>query len=88
MSTIEEDIQRRTDFYNRPDAAKFLCKEGIRKTRQVMSALMLAGGSTAEDSVIDSLSFNCMNNVIFALHPQHVNIRDKANGMIIASIRR
>jgi len=88
MSTREENIERRTKFYNNPDVAKFLSKEGVPKSKKAMSALMIAGGSSASESIADSLSFNCLNYVIFAIHPQQINIRDKANGMIIATIRR
>ena len=88
MSTSEDNIQRRTKFYNRLDVAKFLSKEGIPKSKKAMSALMLAGGSSASESKVDSPSFDCLNYVVFAVHPQQINIRDKANGMIIATIRR
>jgi hypothetical protein len=86
--TREEDIQRRTDFYNRADVAKFLSKEGVPRTTKAMSALLVAGGSSAKDSLPDSVSFNCLNFVVFAVHPQQINIRDKANGMIIATMKR
>ena len=88
MSTREDDIQRRTKFYNNPDVAKFVSKEGVPKSKKAMSALMIAGGSSASESVPNSLAFDCLNYVIFAIHPQQINIRDKANGMIIATIRR
>jgi hypothetical protein len=88
MTTKEEDIQTRKDFYNREDVAKFLGKEGIPRTKVAMSALMVAGGVSAKDSVAGSISFNCLDFVVFAVHPQQINVRDKANGMIIATIRR
>lgn len=88
MATIEEDVQRRKDFYNKPEVTKYLCKEGVPKTKSAMSALMLAGGYSKEDSIIDSVSFKCLNGVLFAVHPQQINIRDKINGMIIASLHR
>ena len=88
MSTIEEDVQRRKDFYNKPEVTKFLCKEGVPKTKRAMSALILAGGNSTEDSIADSICFKCLNSVVFALHPQQINIRDKMTGMIIASVHR
>jgi hypothetical protein len=86
--TTEEDIQRRTDFYNRPDVAKFLSKNGIPRTSRAMSDLMVAGGTAAMDSEKGSISFNCLSFIVFAVHPQQINIRDKENGMIIATIKR
>jgi hypothetical protein len=86
--TTEQDIKTRTDFYNRPDVVKFLCKEGVPRTKKAMGALMVAGGSSAKDSKIDSVSFNCLSFIVFAVHPQQINVRDKSNGMIIASFRR
>ena len=88
MSTTEDNIQRRTKFYNRPDVAKFLSKEGIPNSKKSMCALMIAGGSSVTESIAGSPSFDCLNYVVFAVHPQQINISDKANGMIIATIRR
>lgn len=88
MTTIEQDVQTRRDFYNKPEVAKFLNKEGIPRTKGAMSAMMIAGGLTPDDSQAGSISFNCLNFIIFAVHPQQINLTDKANGKIIASIRR
>jgi hypothetical protein len=88
MSAREENIERRTKFYNNPDVAKFLNKEGIPNSKRSMNAMMIAGGSGAVGSIVESSLFDCLNHVTFAKHPQQINIRDKANGMIIAVIRR
>lgn len=88
MTTVDEDIKRRTDFYNKAEVAKYINKEGVPRTKRAVSAMMIAGGSTQDDSQPGSISYNCLNFVIFAVHPQQINIRDKANGAIIASIRR
>ena len=88
MTTVDEDVKRRTDFYNKPEVAKFLNKEGVPRTKRALSAMMIAGGSTQDDSQAGSISYNCLNFVVFAVHPQQINIRDKANGKIIAIIRR
>lgn len=88
MTTIEQDVKTRTDFYNKPEVAKFLNKEGIPRTKRAMSAMMIAGGLTRDDAQVGSISFNCLNFIVFAVHPQQINLRDKANGKIIAIIHR
>ena len=88
MTTIEQDVQIRWDFYNKPEVAKFLNKEGIPRSKRAMSAMMIAGGLTPDDSQAGSISFNCLNLIVFAVHPQQINLIDKSNGKIVVSIRR
>jgi hypothetical protein len=79
-------IAQRAIFYNEPGVARLISKDGVPRTKKAME-LMVAAGSVAKNGVtqelIDSISF-----VIFAVHPQQINIRDKANGKIIAVIPR
>ena len=79
----QSDITRRTDFYGSKEVAKLLLKEGAPKTKKAMLKLFgLENKDTTEES------FNCIRNVTFVIHPQQINIRDKANGKIIVSIAR
>ena len=82
MPEIEE-ITRRKEFYNRPDVAKFLSKQGVPKNKKAMIELLSTG-----DSKVDPESVDCLSHVVFAVHPQQINIRDLANGEIIVSINR
>lgn len=80
-----KDIGRRSSFYNKKEVAKFLLAEGVPKTKQAMSKLIAlenAGSSSIQKS------FDCLRNVVFVIHPQQINVRDKTNGQIIASIPR
>ncbi|MGH2638172.1 MAG: hypothetical protein ACRDF4_02640 [Rhabdochlamydiaceae bacterium] len=88
MSIIQENIERRAKFYNSPQVAKFLSKEGVPGSKQAMRDLIAAGGSITSGSEADSTMYDCLNFVVFAIHPQQINVRDKANGKIIAVIPR
>ncbi len=88
MSNVEEDIKRRTEFYNSPDVARLLSKEGVPKSKKAMISFIAKGAFGGADKDVDSKSFDCLSYVIFSVHPQQINIRDKANGKIISIIRR
>ena len=79
------DIKRRDSFYNKKDVAKLLLAEGVPKTKQAMLKLLAlanVGGTGIQESL------DCLRNVVFVIHPQQINIRDKTNGQIIVSIPR
>jgi len=80
------DIAERAKFYNEPGVARILTKNGVPKTKKAMQ-IMVSEGSIAKSGItqelVDRISF-----VIFAVHPQQINIRDKATGKIIAIIPR
>ncbi len=80
---MEDDIERRKKFYNSPKVAKFLTREGVPKTKQAMIALVSAGDASEK---VDDDSIACFGKVVFSVHPQQINVRDKENGKIIASI--
>ena len=79
-------IAQRAIFYKEPSVVRIISKDGVPRTKKAME-LMVAAGSVAKTGVtqelIDSISF-----VIFVVHPQQINIRDKASGKIIAVIPR
>jgi hypothetical protein len=79
------DIKRRDSFYNKKDVAKLLLSEGVPKNKQAMLKLLAlanVGGAGIRESL------DCLRNVVFIIHPQQINIRDKTNGQIIVSIPR
>ncbi|MGI0079959.1 MAG: hypothetical protein ACRECH_10075 [Nitrososphaerales archaeon] len=89
MSTkIEADIAQRTKFYNAPDVARALSKYGVPKSKKAMSVMISEGSASEPDSVVTQELIDCLGFVVFAVHPQQINIRDKANGKIIAVISR
>jgi hypothetical protein len=78
-----EEIARRKEFYNRPDVAKFLSKQGVPKSKKAMRELLSTGNSK-----LDQKSIDCLMQVSFAVHPQQINIRELTNLEMIVSIRR
>ena len=83
MSKTQEDVQQRKTFYNNPDVAKHISKDGVPKSKAAMNALISAGGVGSGPD-----SFECLSFVVFSVHPQQINVRDKLNGKIIATINR
>ena len=61
-----------------------LLTNGVPKSKQMMRALV----SLDKVDVSDQETYDCLSNVNFVVHPQQINIRDRDNGQIIASIAR
>ena len=81
----EEAIRSRAEFYTSDIVDNFIKKHGVPKTRIAMQNLViLANGKTDASKELVEL----MSHVYFQVHSQQVNIRDKANGKIIISIRK
>ena len=84
----DAEIAQRLKFYNEPDVVKEISKNGVPKSRKAMEAMISVGSvgklaSGVTEQLIESLGF-----VVFAVHPQQINIRDNASGKIIAVITR
>ncbi len=84
----QEDTERRIKFYNGKEVAKLLSKSGAPRTKGTMMAFIAAGMTGNADAETTQESFNCFSHVSFEVHPQQINVRDKANGKIIAVIPR
>ena len=80
-----KEIQRRSNFYNMKEVAKFLLAVGVPKTRQAMMKLISLENAAGKNN---QESLDCLEKVVFAVHPQQINVRDKISGQIIASIPR
>lgn len=87
MSSKEQGSERRAKFFSSREAVGYLLKNGVPKSRRALKALVAVGTGKPDGEVsqelMDSLSF-----VNYEVHPQQINVRDKANGKIIASIRK
>jgi hypothetical protein len=86
-----EDIARRTKFYNEREVARLISKHGVPKTKGARVEMITAGAAesqTSEPVALTQELIDCLSYVSFVVHPQQINIRDKANGKIIAVIRR
>jgi hypothetical protein len=90
MSSREADIAQRAEFYRNPEVARFLSRDGVPKDKKAMMA-MISAGMHSEKSNSDAETqklVDCLGFVVFAVHPQQINVRDKANGQIITVISR
>jgi hypothetical protein len=82
-------IAQRAMFYNEKAVARIISKNGVPKSRKAMEIMVSestnvkSGATGLTQKFIDCISF-----VTFVVHPQQINIRDKATGKIIAVIPR
>ena len=84
----EADIAQRAKFYAEPDVTRMITKHGVPKSRKDWEMMISDDrvaklGSGTNDAQIERMSF-----VTFTVHPQQINVRDKANGKVIAVISR
>lgn len=83
----QEAIQHRKDFYTSSNVDTLLKKSGVPKSKSALQELVAIGlGKNLEE--IDGDALQTYGHVYFQVHPQQINIRDKANGKLIVSIRK
>ncbi len=80
-----EAIRQRAQFYTSDIVDNFIKKHGVPKTRISMQNLI---SLTDGKSDVNKELVELLGHVYFQVHSQQVNIRDKANGKIIVSIRK
>jgi len=78
-----DEVNRRAGFYNTPEAAKYLKKHGVPKSNREMKALIATLYPDASPDVVESIGY-----VYFRVHPQQINIVDKANQKLIVLIEK
>jgi hypothetical protein len=88
MSSKEQECERRAKFYTSREVVRYLSKNGVPKSRRASKALIAIGMTGSIDGDVSQELMNCLSYVNFEVHPQQINVRDKANGKIITSIRR
>jgi hypothetical protein len=82
-----EFILQRQKFYTSEVVDNFLKKHGVPKTRIALGNLAAVAEGKA-DSQASGEVVEILGHVYFQVHAQQLNIRDKANGKLIVSIRR
>ena len=82
-----QGIQRRNNFYKRKDVARLLITTGVPQNKKAMLKLTALEANDGSPKAIQE-SYDCLTNVVFSVHPQQINIRDKTNGEIIVCIAR
>jgi len=88
MSKEIENEETRAEFYGTKSLAKYIKVHGVPKTRGAFRAMVASGSSEDLDGEKGAELIACLGQVTFFTHPQQVNIMDKGNCKLIASIAR
>ena len=86
--TTEEDQVTRAEFYSRRPVAKYIMVNGRPRTTHAFRDMVASGSSEDLASEKGLALIACLGQVAFFMHPQQINIMDKSNGKIIASLKR
>jgi len=86
--TIEDDQVTRAEFYSSRPVAKYIMVNGRPRSNHAFRDMVAAGSSEDLDSEKGLALIACLGQVAFFAHPQQINIMDKTNGKIIASLTR
>jgi hypothetical protein len=80
-------MRRRGEFYTSESVDNFLKKHGVPKSIQALRGLVALANGKA-DSQVDGTAIELLGHVYFQVHLHQINIRDKANGKLIVSVRK
>ena len=86
--TNQEDQNTRANFYSSQSLAKYIALNGVPKSIHAFRDMVASGVSGDLGSVKGLGLIACLGQVTFFKHPQQINIMDKSNGKIIATITR
>ncbi len=82
----EQDI--RAKFYTSQSVARYLNVNGVPKSKHAFRDMVAAGTSEKLDGEKGLELIASLGHVVFFKHPQQINVMDKSNLKIIASIAR
>ncbi len=83
----EQDPKRRVKFYTSKDVSRYLSVNGTPKSKHSWKELIALSATRKGGDVSQELS-DYLSNVRFEVHPEQINVRDKANGNMVVSIRK
>jgi hypothetical protein len=86
--TIEKDQATRAEFYGTKSLAKYLVLKGVPHSKHAFNDMVASGSSLDLKSKGGIALVTCLGEVAFFTHPQQINVMDKSNGKMIASIVR
>jgi hypothetical protein len=86
MENEKADQDTRSKFYNSQTVVKHIKTNGVPKSRAAWRAMVASGSPEDLDSNKGLELIACLGKVVFMKHPQQINIMDKSNGKIIATI--
>jgi hypothetical protein len=87
-SVTAADIAQRAKFYSEPDVVRMISKHGVPKSHKDWETIVMDDRVAKLVSGTTQSQIDCMSFVSFTVHPQQINVRDKANGKVIAVISR
>ena len=86
MSSEKKGQDARLKFYSGAAAMRHIKSIGIPKRTGEFRAMVAAGSDVKLDTKEGAELVETLRLVVFARHPQQINITDDTNGQIIASI--
>jgi hypothetical protein len=86
MENEKADQDTRSKFYNSQSVVKHIKTHGVPKSRVAWKDMVASGSSEDLNSEKGLELMACLGEVVFMKHPQQINILDKSNGKIIATI--
>jgi len=86
MENEKSDQGTRSKFYNNQSVVRHIKTYGVPKSRGAWKDMVSSGSSEDLDGEKGLQLMTCLGKVVFMKHPQQINIMDKTNGEIIATI--
>ena len=86
MENEQADQDTRSKFYNSQPVVKYIKTRGVPKSKGAWRDMVASGSSEDLGSEQGLKLIACLGEVVFMKHPQQINIMDKTNGEIIATI--
>jgi hypothetical protein len=86
MDDEKKGQDARAKFYNSGSVIQYIKTVGIPKRTGEFRDMVAAGSTVKLESKEGSDLIETLGRVVFAKHPQQINIRDDTNGKIIVSV--
>jgi len=86
LSDEKKGQDERHKFYNSAPVVRYLKTVGIPKRTGEFKDMVSSGSKVKLDSKEGSELIATLGNVVFAKHPQQINITDNTNGKMIVSV--
>jgi hypothetical protein len=86
MADEKKGQDARAKFYNSASTIAYLKNKGIPKRTGEFRAMVASDSSVKVDSKEGTAMIETLGRVVFAKHPQQINITDDTNGKVIVSI--
>jgi hypothetical protein len=88
MTSEEKDQDMRVKFYNNPAVIRHIKAHGTPRSNHAFRDMVASGSTVKLESKEGVKLISCLGQVVFRNHTQQINIMDKSNGKIVASIAR